>query len=53
MVLGFTVSIYKTVLLKGSHSIVFDRDSLLTVQPNLLNSAVDLANKIIARFLKK
>ena len=33
--LGFTPSIYKTVLLKYRTSTVVDRDSVLTVQPNL------------------
>ena len=33
--LGFTLSIYKTVLLKCRTSTVVDRDSFLTVQPNL------------------
>ena len=34
-VLGFTVSIYETMLLKGSTAIDIDRDWLLPVQPNL------------------
>ena len=33
--LGFTLSIYKAVLLKCRTSIVVDSDSVLTVQPNL------------------
>jgi hypothetical protein len=33
--LGFTVSIYKGLLLKGETAIVFDMDSFSTVQPNL------------------
>ena len=33
--LGFTLSIYKTVLLKCRASIVVDRNSVLTVQLNL------------------
>ena len=34
-VLGFISAISKSVLLKGGTSITVDRDSLLTVQPNL------------------
>ena len=33
--LGFTLSVYKQVLLNGQTSIVLDRDFRLTVQPNL------------------
>jgi hypothetical protein len=36
-VLGFTTLIYKMGLLTGGISIVVDRNSFLTVQPNLLN----------------
>ncbi len=36
-VLDFTIFIYKTEILTGGNPIAVDRDSLLTVQPNLLN----------------
>ncbi len=35
LLLGFTVSIYKTVLLRDSSFIVLDRSLRLTVRPNL------------------
>ena len=35
--LGFTLPVYKQVLLNDRASIVFDRGLLLTVQPNLRN----------------
>ena len=35
VVLGFTQSIYKQMLLKDGNSIVVNSDSHLTVQPNL------------------
>ena len=37
VVLGSTISIYKQVLLNDQASIVLDRDSHSTVQPNLRN----------------